>query len=107
MSRLRYVGVALVAGTIGAAVALLLAPDTGRNTRRRIAKRLDRERQLAARRTRRMVDEAEHYIEGRVKEATEVIDDRVKRGRKMVESIADQAVEQFEQGKKKVNKLVG
>lgn len=107
MSRLRYVGVALVAGTVGAAVALLLAPDTGRNTRRRIAKRLDRERQLAARRTRRMVDEAEHYIEGRVKEATEAIDDRVKRGRKMVESVADQAVEQFEQGKKKVGKLVG
>ena len=30
MYKLRYVAVALVAGTVGAAVALLLAPDTGR-----------------------------------------------------------------------------
>ena len=29
MYRLRYVGVALVAGTVGAAVALLMAPDSG------------------------------------------------------------------------------
>ena len=44
MSRLRYVGVALVAGTVGAAVALLMAPDSGRNTRRRLGRSLARER---------------------------------------------------------------
>ena len=42
MYKLRYVAVALVAGTVGAAVALLLAPDTGRNTRRKVMRRATR-----------------------------------------------------------------
>ena len=33
---LKYVGVALVAAGVGAAVALLVAPDNGRETRRRL-----------------------------------------------------------------------
>ncbi len=49
MYKLRYVAVALVAGTVGAAVALLLAPDTGRNTRRKVMRRLQREREMRSR----------------------------------------------------------
>jgi gas vesicle protein len=106
MSKLRYVGVALVAGTVGAAVALLIAPDSGRNTRRRLARRLERERQALLRRSRRMISEAEDQLDDKVKEASRYLDAQVKRGQKAVESIAEDAVDQFEQGKKKVNKLV-
>ena len=106
MSKLRYVGVALVAGTVGAAVALLIAPDSGRNTRRRLARRLERERQALLRRSRRMIAEAEDQLDDKVKEASRYLDAQVKRGQKAVESIAEDAVDQFEQGKKKVNKLV-
>ena len=106
MSKLRYVGVALVAGTVGAAVALLIAPDSGRNTRRRLARRLERERQALLRRSRRMIAEAEDHLDDKVKEASRYLDAQVKRGQKAVESIAEDAVDQYEQGKKKVNKLV-
>jgi gas vesicle protein len=106
MSKLRYVGVALVAGTVGAAVALLIAPDSGRNTRRRLARRLERERQALLRRSRRMIAEAEDQLDDKVKEASRYLEAQVKRGQKAVESIAEDAVDQFEQGKKKVNKLV-
>jgi gas vesicle protein len=106
MSRLRYVGVALVAGTVGAAVALLMAPDTGRNTRRRVARRLERERQAMLRRSRQIIAKAEDHLDDKVKEASRYLDAQVKRGQKAVAGVAEDAVDQFEQGKKKINKLV-
>ena len=106
MSRLRYVGVALVAGTVGAAVALLMAPDSGRNTRRRVSRRLERERQALLRRGKRIVAQAEDQIDHKVKEASRYLDAQVKRGQKVVAGVAEEAVDQFEQGKKKMNKLV-
>ncbi len=106
MSRLRYVGVALVAGTVGAAVALLMAPDSGRNTRRRLARRLERERQQLLRRSRHMIAQAEDQLDDKVKQASRYLDQQVKRGQKAVADIAEDAVDQYEQGKKKVNKLV-
>jgi gas vesicle protein len=98
--------VALVAGTVGAAVALLMAPDSGRNTRRRVARRLERERQALLRRSRRMISEAEDHLDDKVKEASRYLDAQVKRGQKAVAGIAEDAVDQYEQGKKKINKLV-
>lgn len=106
MYRLRYVGVALVAGTVGAAVALLMAPDSGRNTRRRLSRRLERERQAMLRRSRRIIAEAEDQLDAKVKEAARYLEAQVKRGEKVVAGVANDAVEQFEQGKKKLNKLV-
>jgi gas vesicle protein len=100
------VGVALVSGTIGAAVALLLAPDSGRNTRRRLSRRLERERQAMMRRSRRLIEEAEDQLDRKVKEAGRYLDAQVKRGEKAVAEVAGEAVEQFEQGKKKINKLI-
>jgi gas vesicle protein len=96
MYRLRYVAVALVAGTVGAAVALLLAPDTGRNTRKKLARRMERERQRAARQSRRMLDDASGYVEERVKD-----------GRRMVEGVADDVGERLEKGRKKIGRIVG
>ena len=106
MSRIRYVGVALVAGTVGAAVALLMAPDSGRNTRRRVARRLAREREALVRRSRKMIAQAEDHLDDKVKEASRYLDAQVRRGQKVVAGLAEDAVDQFEQGKKKVNKLV-
>ena len=106
MSRMRYVGVALVAGTVGAAVALLMAPDSGRNTRRRLARRLERERAAILRRSRQVVAQAEDHLDEKVEQASRYIDAQVKRGQKVVAGVAADAVEQYEQGKKKLNKLV-
>ena len=106
MSRMRYVGVALVAGTVGAAVALLMAPDSGRNTRRRLARRLERERAALLRRSRQVVEQAEDHLDEKVEQASRYIDAQVKRGQKVVAGVAEDAVEQYEQGKKKLNKLV-
>ena len=106
MSRMRYVGVALVAGTVGAAVALLMAPDSGRNTRRRMARRLERERVALLRRSRQMVARAEDQLDEKVEQASRYLDQQVKRGQKVVAGVAEDAVDQYEQGKKKLNKLV-
>ena len=95
MHRLRYVGVALVAGTVGAAVALLLAPDSGANTRRRMKKRLERERAMLAKRSRRAMQEASGYLE-----------DQVDQGRKLAEGVADDVVARLEKGKRKITQLV-
>jgi gas vesicle protein len=100
MYRLRYVAVALVAGTVGAAVALLLAPDTGRNTRRKVLRRLEREREDLLRRGRELADDAGDYVEARLKDGRKIV------GR-IVDDVADDVQERFEKGKKKVTKLVG
>jgi gas vesicle protein len=91
---------------VGAAVALLMAPDSGRNTRRRLSRRLERERQLLMRRSRQVISKAEDHLDDKVKEASRYLDQQVKRGQKAVAGVAEDAVDQFEQGKKKLNKLV-
>ena len=48
-SVLRYTGVALAGGLLGAIAGVLLAPDSGRNTRRRLAYRLEEGREALAR----------------------------------------------------------
>lgn len=97
---LKYVGVALVAAGVGAAVALLVAPDNGPATRRRILKRMQRERKALAREGRRLMDDARSYI-----------DDQVEVGRKKVEKavegLTEQAMDQLDQGKRKISKMVG
>ena len=100
MYRLRYVAVALVAGTVGAAVALLLAPDTGRNTRRKVMRRIERERETLLRRGRELADDAGEYVEERVKDGRKIV------GR-VVDDMADDVQERLEKGKKKITKLVG
>jgi gas vesicle protein len=95
MYRLKYVGIALVAGTVGAAVALLLAPDSGVNTRRKMKKRLERERALLAKRSRRALEHATEYVE-----------DQVDEGRKLAEGVAEEVVDRLERGKKKLTRLV-
>lgn len=100
MYRLRYVAVALVAGTVGAAVALLLAPDTGRNTRRKMLRRLEREREALVRQSRRLAEQAGDYLEEQYKEGRKAV-------ARVADDVADEVQDRFEKGKKKVTKLVG
>jgi gas vesicle protein len=100
MYKLRYVAVALVAGTVGAAVALLLAPDTGRNTRRKVMRRLQRERDALLRQGRELAEDAGEYVEARLKDGRKIV------GR-VVEDVTDEVAEQIDRGKKKVTKFVG
>jgi gas vesicle protein len=100
MYRLRYVAVAVVAGTVGAAVALLLAPDSGRNTRRKLRRRLERERDVLLRRGHELAEDAGEYVEARLKDGRKIV------GR-VVEDVAEDVQERFEKGKKRVTKLVG
>src|SRR5438132_2178082 len=100
MYRLRYVAVAVGAGTVGAAVGLLLAPDTGRNTRRKMMRRLERERDALLRRGRELADDAGEYVEARLKDGRKIV------GR-VVDDVSDDVAERIEKGKKKVTKFVG
>lgn len=100
MYKLRYVAVALVAGTVGAAVALLLAPDTGRNTRRKVMRRLQRERDALVKQGRELAEDAGEYVEARLKDGRKIV------GR-VVEDVTDEVAEQIDRGKKKVTKFVG
>ncbi len=51
-----YVGVALLGGLVGAVVGLLVAPDPGDETRRRIARRSIEDQELLLRRAERGMD---------------------------------------------------
>ena len=97
---LKYVGVALVAAGVGAAVALLVAPDNGPATRRRLYKRMERERKSLLREGRRLMDDAKSYID-------EQVEDGRKRMERTVEGLAEQALDQIDHGKRKISKMVG
>src|SRR6185436_18823367 len=97
---LKYVGVALVSAGVGAAVALLVAPDNGPATRRRLYKRMERERKSLLREGRRLMDDAKSYIDDQVEEGR-------KRVERTVEGLTEQALDQLDHGKRKISKMVG
>lgn len=53
---LRYSGLALLGGALGAAVALLYAPASGTETRRRLTRRIEEERDALQQRGRAIQD---------------------------------------------------
>ena len=95
MDKLRYVGVALVAGVVGASVALLLAPYSGEETRRLIKRRYERERANMMKRGKRMMDDAGEYVE-----------DRLEDGRKAAGRLADELGDQMDSGRKKISRMM-
>jgi len=74
---LTYLGVALIAGGFGLLVGLLVAPASGRETRRMIGRRLDEEK-----------------------------DHLVRKGQRALEDVADYVEDQIDEGKRKLNKVV-
>lgn len=59
---LRHAGWALVGGVVGTTVAYLTAPASGAETRRRIARRLEDEKDELLRRGERAVGQAADYL---------------------------------------------
>ncbi len=88
MNGLKYVGIALTAGIVGAAVALLMAPSSGRETRRRLGRRFEEESRRMGRTLR---NEKENLL---------------KRGREALDDVADYVSEELDAAQKKLSKVV-
>ena len=88
MNGLKYLGVILTAGMVGAGVALLLAPASGDETRRRLARSMDDEK-------RRML-----------KKINREKANLVKRGRRAVEEVTGFVNDEFEAAQKKIARVV-
>jgi gas vesicle protein len=65
---LRYVGLALVAGALGATAGVLLAPASGRETRRRVRRRVAEEREALLQKGQRAVEGAAGFLQGQFQE---------------------------------------
>ena len=81
---LTYLGVALVAGAVGAAVGMLLAPAAGRETRRRLADGLQDAGGAVRNRLHRAGKDASHCIEG----AVECVEGAVEAGVRKISTAA-------------------
>jgi gas vesicle protein len=88
MQTLKYFGVVLTAGLVGAGVALLLAPASGEETRRRLSRGLDDEK-------RRMIKKINREKE-----------DMLKRGRRAMDEVTGFVSEELEAAQKKIAKVV-
>jgi gas vesicle protein len=88
MHSLKYVGIALTAGIVGAAVALLIAPASGRETRRRLGRRFEEE---SRRMSRTLRSEKENLL---------------RKGREALEDVSDYVSEELDQAQKKLSKVV-
>lgn len=63
MQSLKIVGWVLTGGAFGSAVALLMAPASGRETRRRIGRRIEDETQGLLRKGQRTLEGASDYVQ--------------------------------------------
>ena len=54
---LKYAGIALAGGVVGAALGLLYAPASGEETRRRLAHRVEQEKEALRRRTQQVQEQ--------------------------------------------------
>ena len=88
MHSLKYVGIALTAGIVGAAVALLMAPASGRETRRRLTRRFEEE---SRRMSLTLRSEKENLL---------------KKGREALEDVTDYVSEELDAAQKKLSKVV-
>jgi gas vesicle protein len=88
MRALKYFGVVLTAGLVGAGVAILFAPASGEETRRRLARGLDDEKRRMMKRINR--------------EKASL----VKRGRQAMEEVTDFVNDEIEAAQKKIAKVV-
>jgi gas vesicle protein len=64
----KYAGWALVGGVVGTTLAYLTAPASGAETRRRIARRVEDEKEALLRKGERAVGDAANYLEEQLKQ---------------------------------------
>jgi gas vesicle protein len=88
MHSLKYVGIALTAGIVGAAVALLIAPQSGRETRRKLGRRFEEE---SRRMSRTLQNEKENLM---------------KKGREALDDVAEYVNDELNAAQKKISKMV-
>ena len=88
MQSFKYFGVALTAGLVGAGVALLLAPASGEETRRRLARSLDDEK----RRMMKKINREKSIL--------------IKRGRRAMDDVSEFVSDELEAAQKKIGKVV-
>src|SRR5437867_1981315 len=88
MHSLKYVGVALTAGIVGAAVALLLAPQSGRETRRKLGRRFEEE---SRRMSRTLQNEKQNLM---------------KKGREALDDVAEYVNDELTAAQKKISKML-
>ena len=65
---LKYACLTVLGGAIGATIAVLTAPASGGETRRRFLRSVDDERHALVRKGRRAMDHATDYIQGQLKQ---------------------------------------
>ena len=70
---------ALAGGAVGAAVVYLTAPASGSETRRRLARRIDDERNELLKKGQRAVGKAADYLEQQVKQGKRMLSEAVAR----------------------------
>jgi gas vesicle protein len=76
---LTYLGVALVAGGLGLLAGLLVAPASGRETRRKIGRRLDEEKDVLVRKGQRALEDVADYVEDHIDEGKRKLNKVVRR----------------------------
>jgi len=76
---LTYLGVALIAGGLGLLVGLLVAPASGRETRRMIGRRLDEEKDVLVRKGQRALEDVADYVEDHIDEGKRKLNKVVRR----------------------------
>ena len=64
----KYMGVALVAGGMGAILGVLMAPASGRETRRKVLRRVDEAKEDFIKSGERMVERVAEKVEDEIKE---------------------------------------
>jgi gas vesicle protein len=71
---LKYIGVAVVAGAVGAALGMLFAPASGQETRRRIAQRIEEAGQTLRSRLHHAGESACEHLEGTVEHVEHAVE---------------------------------
>ncbi len=66
MQGLKYLGWALAGGAIGATVAFLTAPASGQETRRRIARRMEDEKEALLKKGSKAVESAAEFVQSKI-----------------------------------------
>jgi gas vesicle protein len=73
----KYAGWTLVGGAVGAFVAYLTAPASGNETRRRLARSVEDERDALLRKSQRAIHHAADYLEDQLKQGRRKLADVV------------------------------
>jgi gas vesicle protein len=96
----KIAGAFLLGGVIGAAVALLYAPKSGRDTRKDIARTARRVR----RETGHIVEDAVDSINDFAVDVRDKVTDIIEKGKDLSESAKKEVIRNLEQGQKSIEK---